>query len=290
MKVVAVHDRRFHPDDVFAVAILRLLYPKLRFVRTRDPKIYNKADLRIDVGHRYDPKTGDYDHHQLGGAGKRPGGIPYASVGLIWKHFGRRLTSSAKVWQFIDKKMIQEIDAMDNGVKPYKAHLLEPYDLGEIIDAFNPNWQEKKKDYDRQFGRAVAFATELMRKEIFAAEGVFKAGKIIRRLIAKSKREGLGYLVLDDYMPWEEAVVGHPNILYVVFRNENGWFAKAAPKKLGSFERIKRFPKRWAALTFEDLAKITGVKDAVFCHKDCFILSAKSREGAIKLVELAIAD
>ena len=55
-----------------------------------------------------------------------------------------------------------------------------------------------------------------------------------------------------------------------------------------SFETIKPFPKEWADLVNERLAKITNVKDAVFCHRGLFIAVAKSKEGAIRLTELAL--
>ena len=38
----------------------------------------------------------------------------------------------------------------------------------------------------------------------------------------------------------------------------------------------------------ETLQKVTGVEDAVFCHKGLFLAVAKSKEGAIKLAELAL--
>jgi uncharacterized UPF0160 family protein len=40
----------------------------------------------------------------------------------------------------------------------------------------------------------------------------------------------------------------------------------------------------------EELAQVTGVADAVFCHNKLFMAVAKSKEGAIKLAELALAQ
>ncbi len=39
----------------------------------------------------------------------------------------------------------------------------------------------------------------------------------------------------------------------------------------------------------EELQKITGVEDAVFCHKGLFLAVSKSKEGAVKLAELALS-
>ena len=33
---IAVHEGKFHADDVFAAAILTLVFPKIKIIRTRD--------------------------------------------------------------------------------------------------------------------------------------------------------------------------------------------------------------------------------------------------------------
>ncbi|WP_353864488.1 MYG1 family protein [Svornostia abyssi] len=66
---VATHDGSFHADDVFAIAVLRLRTPDLEIVRTRDTDVIAACDARVDVGLHSDPATGDFDHHQKGGAG-----------------------------------------------------------------------------------------------------------------------------------------------------------------------------------------------------------------------------
>ena len=54
------------------------------------------------------------------------------------------------------------------------------------------------------------------------------------------------------------------------------------------FERKMYFPESWAGKRGEELAKITGVPDAVFCHDNRFLAVTKSKEGAVKLAQLAI--
>ena len=60
----STHDGRFHADEIFALAILNLIYPDLKIVRSRDEKVYNKADIIVDVGHIYNPENLIFDHHQ----------------------------------------------------------------------------------------------------------------------------------------------------------------------------------------------------------------------------------
>ena len=91
MKIVT-HNAKFHTDDVFAVATLLILYPGAEVIRTRDESIIKMADIVVDVGQVYDAGNNRFDHHQVGGAGKRENGIQYASFGLVWKKFCEILT------------------------------------------------------------------------------------------------------------------------------------------------------------------------------------------------------
>ena len=290
MNRIAVHNKDFHADDVFAIAILKLIFPKVKVIRTRDEKELKEVDARIDVGRIYNPKTNDFDHHQQGGAGERKNGIPYASAGLIWKHFGRNLVSSDDVFGYIDKKIIQYVDANDVGIDTYTIKKLDPYTIADFISGLNPPWPIQTEElYNKYFNEAVLVITNLLSREIQAAEGIIKSRETIRKEIKKSNGD---YLVLDDYLPWRETVIEESNLKYVVFYDkfEDHWCILAVPVSINSFENRKNLPKEWAGLAEEDLQKVTGVKDAKFCHNKLFIAIAKSKEGAIRLVELALKN
>ena len=82
----STHDGRFHADEIFALAVLKLIFPDLGITRSRDEIIYKNADIIVDVGHVYEPENLIFDHHQRGFLLKRESGIPYASFGLVWKN------------------------------------------------------------------------------------------------------------------------------------------------------------------------------------------------------------
>ena len=127
---VAVHNGKFHPDDVCSVAILSLYVKRpLKIFRTRDTKIIAEADFVLDVGSEYNPEKNKFDHHQEGWDVKRENGIIYATAGLIWKHFGEKISGSKEVWQKIDESIIQPIDIEDNGIELYKSNFekISPY-------------------------------------------------------------------------------------------------------------------------------------------------------------------
>ncbi len=290
MKTVAVHNNKFHADDVFAVAILKLIYQNIKIVRTRDPAELKKADIRVDIGAKYNHKTKDYDHHQIKFNEKRTNGIPYAAAGLIWKHYGNNLVDE-EAWKIIDEKIIQYIDADDNGVTTHEAKIIEPYTLREIIISFNPEWPDRKpENYDSNFFEAVDFAIKILEHEIKLATSLFKSREIICDKISKTNKD---YLILDENMPFQDAVREESkSIKFVIMQDptDKSWASIAVKSKKNSYDVRAKFPASWAGLYGHELAKATGVSDAIFCHKERFLAIAKSKEGAIKLVEKALGE
>ena len=47
----STHDGHFYADEIFALAVLKLIFPDLEIVRGRDEKVYKNADI-IDRYHR----------------------------------------------------------------------------------------------------------------------------------------------------------------------------------------------------------------------------------------------
>jgi len=283
---IAVHDGGFHTDDVFAVAILSLIYSKYKILRTRDIDKLRSADLRVDVGRNYNPKTGDFDHHQKEFIKTRKNKIPYASAGLIWLSFGEKLVNSKEAFDYIDKKIMQPIDAHDNGINLCKEEIV-PYSIQNIISTFSPKWDLENPDYNSSFNKAVSFAKKILIEEIGIANSLKKEKELVKKTVEETNNE---YIVFEKIPPcYREILVKYPKIKYVVSKSVSGnWNSEACRIMENSFETIKPFPKEWADLVNERLAKITNVKDAVFCHRGLFIAVAKSKEGAIRLTELAL--
>lgn len=287
---VATHDGVFHADEVFAVAILKLI-SDIEIIRTRDIEKLKKADMRIDVGRKYNPKTNDYDHHQQEFKLKR-NNIPYASAGLIWKHFGNKLTKSKEAFEYIDEKIIMPIDAVDNGMDYFKiTKNINPYTLSTLIDSFNPLWEEENPDYDLAFLEAVELSMKILKKEIALANSLEKANKLIKEALIKAEKDNKEYLVLNPLTPpWKKLIINEKIKFVVYLYKKDEWCVHSVPIKEGSFENRKLFPEPWADLTDEKLAHATGVKDAFFCHKSRFIVCCKTKQGAINIAEIAVKN
>ena len=291
----ATHDGSFHADDVFAIAVLRLVDPGLDVVRTRDDALLDRSDVRVDVGLRCDPATGDFDHHQRGGAGVRANGIPFASFGLVWRHHGRALCGDdERAAADVDARLVQGVDAIDTGFTLSRPVLdgVRAADVSDLVDAFNPAWDDDASDADRleRFERAVAFASGVLERQIAGARAGARGRGLVREAIARA--EDPRVVELERSMPWHEVVVtGAPQALYVVYpKKADDWRLQAVPRRLDAFENRKDLPAAWAGLQAEDLAALTGVPDARFCHTARFLAVARSREGIRELARQALAD
>ena len=294
-KRVCTHHGLFHADDVFAVAALGRLF-EVVIVRSRDPKVFGACDIRVDVGGEHDPEKMTFDHHQAGGAGVRPNGVPYASFGLVWKCFGTQICcGDAKVARMIDERLAQTIDADDNGVllseplfERAPGRSVDPYIVPSLIDALNPNWHEPK-DYDAAFKRAVYFASVVLEREIKRAEGIVGAETDVRKAIAAAKDPRI--LVLNYACPWQEAVLAEaPQALYVCYPSESGdWRVQAVPDAPDSFGMRQPLPAAWAGAAAAELRRLTGLDDITFVHNNLFIAAALSQASALKMAELALA-
>jgi uncharacterized UPF0160 family protein len=289
---VGVHPGNFHADDVLAVAVLGLVAGDgLEIVRTRDPALLAACDARVDVGGRSDPAAGDFDHHQKGGAGERPNGIPYASFGLVWRHHGPALAGSPEAAGAIDARLVQGVDANDVGrtiVEPLVDDIT-PMTVSGVIAAQNPSWDEElsPEQEDERFARAVALATTIIEREIAGAAAFERARGLVRAAIARAEDPRI--VELDGNMPWRDTVVTNaPEALLVIYPKSDGWGMQAVPQAAGSFDNRMDLPAEWAGLSDADLAAVTGVDDAMFAHGARFYASAGSRAGVLELAKLAL--
>ncbi|MEA2287714.1 MAG: hypothetical protein QOJ21_3757 [Solirubrobacteraceae bacterium] len=291
---VATHDGSFHADEAFAVGALSLLGEPVEIARTRDEAELAAADVRVDVGFRDDPATGDFDHHQRGGAGGRPNGIRYASFGLVWRRHGTQLCDGdADVAARVDQALVQGVDANDTG-QTLATPLVDgvrPMTVSGVIGALNPNWDEElsRDEEDGRFAAAVELAAGITRREIASAAAQQRAVRIVADAIGRARDPRV--IELDRNVPWKEVVVTTaPSAQLVILPKRAGWGVEAVPRELGSFDNRLSLPEAWAGLGGEALADVTGVEDAVFCHVKRFLAVARTREGVARLAEQALRE
>lgn len=295
MKKLVTHSGPFHTDEIFAIAIIQLLLEQnnesYELIRTRDNSIIETGDYVFDVGKIYAPEKNRFDHHQTEGAGKRENGIPYASIGLAWKHFGMQLCGNNEtVWKRIDEKMIAPIDADDNGIDTYTLDPIyntEPYFFKSAVKSFYPPWN-KEKNFDEQFEKVLGFAKQVMQNQINLGIARFDATALVEKDYESSQDKQI--IVLEGAYPWKEILSKKPEVIFVIYKNTDGkWSVQGVPRdEKDEFTIAKQLPESWAGLDDSDLAKASGVPDAYFCHRGRWLCGAKSFEGAMELAKKAL--
>jgi uncharacterized UPF0160 family protein len=288
-KRIGTHDGRFHADEVIATAILKEIFD-VELVRTRDEKILGKLDIVYDVG------GGEFDHHGLDKR-YREDDIPYAACGLIWKSFGKDVIrfknpdlkeeEIQSVFQNIDRNLMEGIDALDNGIRIDGGEIPIMH-ISSIISGFNPTWNSDK-DEDIAFNEVVDVAGVILRNTINQRLSVLKSRGNVEKAFKKRKTKEI--LVLDRYCPYGEAIQDidvNKEVLFVVYPRSDS-YAMQTVRGQGGEDR-KKLPKEWAGRRDAELAQITGVPDAVFCHTGRFIAVAKSYDGIMKLTKLAVEE
>lgn len=297
MKTVLTHPSTFHADDVFAIATFLMAYPgeEWKVVRSHDPSAIALADCVFDIGGEYDAVKMRFDHHQEGGAGVRESGAPYASFGLAWKHFGEKVCGSKEVADRIDKDMIAGLDSSDVGFDVVR--LINPdistMTLAGMVAIFNQSWKEVEESgekfnevQDARFMQLVAIAKLIIARQVKRTQDAIEAESFV--IAAYNDAPDKRVIVLDRDYPWMDVLMKFPEPLYCVYQDKRGgWGAKAIRVRKGSLESRLPFPEAWRGKRDAEAAVATGIPDAIFCHNSGFLAVAKSKEGALALVNRA---
>lgn len=285
------HSGVFHADEVLGTVILERAIGDLRIARVAEIPASLADDVVIfDIG------NGEFDHHQPGGNGARDNGIPYASAGLLWKHFGPGIVGQSSdpewLWNYVDETLVQGVDAWDNGTVAFVGDMSKAYTFSKMIAGFNPEWNSTESS-DDAFLMAVEFA-----RQVF--DNVFKHGIALlssRQLVEeaiKTSRDGI--MQLCKPLPWKDALFTSRNvkaseILFVVYPSDRGGYCwQAVQDRPGSLTQRVNAPSKWWGLSGKELQDATGVSDAIFCHRTGFTGSAESLEGAIAIAKIAMAS
>ena len=311
--IIATHSGKFHADDVWGVAVLNIVFPGCELVRTRDPARIRAADFAVDVGGIWDPGAGRFDHHQKGFDGARQSGVVYASAGLVWKEHGARCVAriaqgragyaiseeqAQQIAYAIDSDLVQYLDMSDTGAA---RNAPGGYGLSAVISGFNPTWIDEQEAGDdaaaiealrlQQFRRAMDFIADIVVNAVTYRIGSMRAVEQVRQ---SERLEGGRLLFLKNgALPWASLVRNEmPKVVFVVsyHSDEDRYMLRTVPAAIDSFEARKDLPQAWAGLRDEELAAVTGVPDAVFCHNNLFIAAARSFEGIMAMARLALDE
>lgn len=291
MYTIVTHSGSFDPDDVLAVAAVQLYLGVgvVKIVRSRDENIIAAADWVIDVGGKYDVAKHRFDHHQ-NGVPERANGVPYSAFGLIWKEYGKLICDSQVVANDIEKNLVLAIDAADNHMMVTQSinQEVSPFEFFDVIDVLKPV-RGTDETYDSEFVKAVDWARGLLKRLI--AHG--KANIVLQELIKKQYEaaEDKRLVIFDEPMP-RYALAGFDDVQVMVAptpaNDVTNWIATVVPIDSRKFQNRVLFPLDWAGLENDELVNVSGIEEAIFCHKERYIFVGKTRAAAIAAAERII--
>lgn len=218
--------------------------------------------------------------------------IPYATFGLIWKQFGMKVAGSKEVFEYVVENLVIPFDAADNGVDTYASIYedimpltVEDYIKLECIEVKNK--PEGERDFDKSFMRLIPFAQRVIQLTVEKGKGAAKNRKDALKAYAKAKDKRI--VVSEKFLPYDFDDM--PKVLVHVYKDlRGGWSAKNMRLRKGSYEGRFYFPEEWRGKRDADLAAVTGVPDARFCHSAGFLAVAGSKQGVLDLCEKAFAE
>ena len=273
--VALTHGGKFHADDVFSAALLKMIKPGIVIRRVFEvPEDFD--GLVFDIG------RGKFDHHQEN-AEVRENGVPYAAFGLLWRELGTQVLlpgcgpeETAKEAAHFDEHFIQPLDEDDNTGCGNQ--------LAGVIASFNPSWDSDRKP-DVCFTEAADFAGVVLRKKI---DGIFSTHRAKSLVEAALAAEQGRIVVLPRFAPWKSILVPS-DAVFVVYPSQRGGFnAQTVPESLDSETAKCDFPQEWAGKENDELEKLSGLKTLRFCHKGRFLVSAGTQEDALAACRLAM--
>lgn len=273
-KDAITHGGKFHADDVFSSALLRIMNPNIKIKRVFEiPEEFD--GIVFDIG------CGQFDHHQEASE-VRDNGVPYAAFGLLWRELGAGILKTglpadqaAKEAERFDEKFIQPLDEDDNTGCGNQ--------LAGVISTFNPSW-DSDKSADECFSEAVDFATIILKKKIESILSIQRAKVLVESALAGAKDN---IVVLPRFAPWRMILV-KSDAEFVVYPSQRGGFsAQVIPADIDTKEAKCDFPEEWAGKPAEELQRISGIHTLTFCHKSRFLITAGNLEDIIKACKMA---
>ena len=276
--VVVTHDDKFHADELLAAALITDLCPEnFVVIRTRDlPTNLNDKDWVVDVG------GGQYDHHEKDRE-CYPNGVKKAACGKVAEAL---LREDPKTLEKLQRMLLWAVEAQDNGQNPIEMGI-GPSKLS-FVNTLLPPWNAPQFHINNCFTRALDMTRTILYSILDHIMADDKAEEVLEAL------QDAEIVVLPKFVPWQAwAVEKWPKVRFVVFpaASGKGFNAQAVPLTTipGDFRNRGGFPEAWGGLRDAELAEVSGIPGAIFCHANLFLGVWDTQEHAIEAAKAAIA-
>lgn len=256
---VFTHSGKFHADEVFSSAFLRIFgfEGKINRVSEVPDYAYTSNSLVYDIG------GGQFDHHQENKE-CRCNGIPYAAFGLIAEASG----IYKKFPEF--EYFVEPLDNADNGG--------EKTDLSRTIAEMNPSfYNESSEASDEAFEEAVYLAETILLNKLRNLFDQIIASEMINNLIKDNNyvktNDGDIVIISDCFIPLTYKSCYGKNIAGIICPSE---------RDLGYYNLVCCRTHKISDLLYEYRRSIGGIK---FIHDGLFIAVVDNYDLAVKIAE-----
>lgn len=275
---VAVHGGlEFHADEALALALLCVLSgAEISWTRTRDPKILDTVDLRIDVG------EGLLDHH----GPRAEEGV--AACSRVFALLLNSRTQPREVWEALEPIVVATA-ATDTGVAG--STNINPWVHAAAMAA-----RARGEDADAAFAKVVSGMTTFISDVVEAAQAAAKAKAAAEREM--NERGDAPIVVFSaasrladvKKMMWEKK---RSCIYFISPESESDWrvLCAADPERPYSpFDSRRLIPAKFRGLRGFSLDEAAGTTGGVFCHAAGFIAGFATRQAAFQFAKLCLED
>lgn len=165
--------------------------------------------------------------------------------------------------------------------------------VSAVISSFNPRWDEKTSA-DEKFLMALQMAETIFDNTFASICSTIAAEAAVEEAIETSPEEDV--VVFSQFVPWQGTLLSSHNpkaekMLYVVFPSlRGGWNWQGVPVSCLNRDLRKPCPEEWKGQPADELRRMTGIETVNFVHPAGFLGSCGTREDAIKMAKLAIAE
>lgn len=302
-------------------------YQNAEIVRSRDDAVLKGCDIVVDVGSVFDESKQRFDHHQntfqhtLGSLraeyAEKFSKVRLSSAGLVYTYFGEEVIKHVvkqkanadvdgeclrSVFEKVYENFIEEIDGIDNGVAQFAdepTYRISTH-LSARIGHFNSQWNSSG-DFNEQvaFEKAkTAAGAELVDCILYYATVWWPARSIVDEAIKKrfDVHPSGKIIELEQFCPWKQHLYVlekkhqcEGELLYCVF-GQSGSDNRVicVPNTPTSFICRKFLPEPWRGVRDDQLAAISGIPAAKFCHATGFIGGASTRDGTLQMAITAV--
>lgn len=294
--LVGTHDGVWHADELIAIALLqeylRCFYDDMYsvdIVRTRDEEILNKCSFVFDVGGKdsIGEKQICLDHHGEVEMKSYDNGILYATCGKV-----AELLLQDWAVPKINNLGLYAVQSRDNGQKTAgEINCRELPNPFTFVTKTNVLWNDEETNRDSRFKKTLKMVRTILRYVLDEIKAMKAGDSLVKEEIEKLNiREKI--LVLPTFVKgWQKMVCKanerKNNIKLVIYPAiTEGYSIESPPSKKGDKEM--RMPENWWGKEKAELAKITGLKSARFCHRNGFMSGFNDLEEAKKAARLAL--